>query len=239
MLRYNLVSKYIVGLRFFKRSTYPEGINASISWFQIHSGLLSRIHPICKAMGLVNTHTQWIWKVLWRLFGTSGPFTARTPLCCRPGWCRVVPRPRRSDLRVLWRPFLRPGLRSSVILVVIPSLISKPLEVLATQSGWNLQQTLGFHLTSVSQVAWAGQKLLKKSPQNMITFFVPRDIPVLAASEFFFKLCLDTRGRSNHFAQSLNFELKFFLDNHFMTKIGSRVLWIHFFPRNLVRMAKN
>ena len=48
--------------------------------FQIYSGLLSRIHSICKAMGLVNTHGLLIWKVLWRLFGTFVPFTARTPL---------------------------------------------------------------------------------------------------------------------------------------------------------------
>ena len=39
--------------------------------FQIYSGLLSRIHPICKAMGLVNTHELLIWKVFWGLFGTS------------------------------------------------------------------------------------------------------------------------------------------------------------------------
>ena len=56
-------------------------------WFQIYSGLLSRIHPICKAMGLVvNTHAPSIWKVLWRFFSTSGPFTTRNP-CCRPCWC--------------------------------------------------------------------------------------------------------------------------------------------------------
>ena len=41
--------------------------------FQIYSGLLSRIHPICKAMGLVNTHALLIWKALWGLFRTSGP----------------------------------------------------------------------------------------------------------------------------------------------------------------------
>ena len=54
-----------------------------------------------------------------------------------------------------------------------------------------------------------------------MTFLVPIDIPELAASDFFFKLCLDTRGHSDHFAQKLNFELKIFLDIHFMTKIGS------------------
>ena len=40
----------------FRRSTYPEGIDKIFQLFQIYSGLLSRIHSICKAMGLVNTH---------------------------------------------------------------------------------------------------------------------------------------------------------------------------------------
>ena len=39
----------------------------TFQWFQIYSGLLSRIHPICKAMRLVNTHPLLILKVLWRL----------------------------------------------------------------------------------------------------------------------------------------------------------------------------
>ena len=55
----------------------------------------------------------------------------------------------------------------------------------------------------------------------------------------FFKLCLATRGRCNHFSQSWNFELKIFLDIHFLTKIGSTGLWIHFLPQIWVKMAKN
>ena len=48
--------------------------------FQIYSGLLSRIHPICKAMGLVNTHVLLIWKVLLDFSGRHGSITARTSL---------------------------------------------------------------------------------------------------------------------------------------------------------------
>ena len=54
-----------LALGLLERSTYPKGIDGNISvLFQIYSGLLSRIHPICKAMGLVNTHRLLIWKVL-------------------------------------------------------------------------------------------------------------------------------------------------------------------------------
>ena len=58
--------------------------------FQIYSGLLSRIHPICQVMGLINTHGLLIWKVLWRLFRTTVPLAARTHACCRPCGCRTL-----------------------------------------------------------------------------------------------------------------------------------------------------
>ena len=48
-----------------------------------------------------------------------------------------------------------------------------------------------------------------------------------------------SRWQCNHFSQSLNFELKIFLDINFMTKIGSRGLWIHFLPKNQSKWPKD
>ena len=63
---YVLATKYTIGLRFVLKIDIciPKGLMFMFQLFQIYSGLLSRIHPICKAMGLVNTHGLLIWKVL-------------------------------------------------------------------------------------------------------------------------------------------------------------------------------
>ena len=94
-------------------------------------------------------------------------------------------------------------------------------------------------IKNYSQFAWTVPELLKRWPQNTIIFLVPMNIPEFAPSDFFFKLCFATRGRCNYFSQSWNFELKIFLDFHFMTKIGSTGQWIYFLPQKCVKMAKN
>ena len=103
-------------------------------FFQIYSGLLSESTRSVRQWGLVNTHGLLIWKVLWRLFGTPVPFTARTPqlssgpvVCkyqttsleklrpCHWGWCFSVP----------WSPGQRrlkqfiTGIMSDTLIIVI------------------------------------------------------------------------------------------------------------------------
>ena len=89
-----------------------------------------------------------------------------------------------------------------------------------------------------STVGLSQSETVKKNHHKIWSHFWSYRHSWIGREWIFFKLCLDTRGRSNHFAQSLNFEPKYFLDNYFLTKIGSRVLWIHFFQKNLVEMAK-
>ena len=52
-------------------------------------------------------------------------------------------------------------------------------------------------------------------------FFIPRTIPEIAASAFFPVTVWTPGGAAIIFAQSWNFELKFFVDDPFMQKITS------------------
>ena len=59
-------------------------------------------------------------------------------------------------------------------------------------------------------------------------FFMPMIIPEFAISSFFIVTVWTPGGAAIIFAQSWNFELKFFLDIPFMKKIGSGDVKIHF-----------
>ena len=59
-------------------------------------------------------------------------------------------------------------------------------------------------------------------------FFIPITITEIAASNFFPVTVWTPGGAAIIFAQSWNFELKFFLDIPFMKKIGSGGVKIHF-----------
>ena len=59
-------------------------------------------------------------------------------------------------------------------------------------------------------------------------FFIPITIPEIAASTFFLVTVWTPGGAAIIFAQSWNFELKFFLDITFIRKIGSGGVKIHF-----------
>ena len=93
-------------------------------------------------------------------------------------------------------------------------------------------------IKNYSQFAWTGQELLKKWPQNMMIFLVPMNIPEFAPSDFFQTLFHHQRALQLFFSK-LEFWAEFFLDIHFITKVGSRGLWIHFLLQKCVKMAKN
>ena len=90
-----------------------------------------------------------------------------------------------------------------------------------------------------SQLAWTGQKLLKKMTAKYDDIFGTYEHSWVGRKWFFLKLCLATRGRCNHFSQNWNFELKIFLDIHFMTKIGSMGLWIYCLSKNESKWPKD
>ena len=94
-------------------------------------------------------------------------------------------------------------------------------------------------LAALSQLAWTGQKLLKKMTAKYDDIFGTYEHSWVGRKWFFLKLCLATRGRCNRFSQNWNFELKIFLDIHFMTKIGSMGLWIYCLSKNESKWPKD
>ena len=98
---------------------------------------------------------------------------------------------------------------------------------------------LGHKEINCTQLAWTGQKLLKKMTAKYDDIFGTYEHSWVGRKWFFLKLCLATRGRCNHFSQNWNFELKIFLDIHFMTKIGSMGLWIYCLSKNESKWPKD
>ena len=95
------------------------------------------------------------------------------------------------------------------------------------------------NIPTSSQLAWTGQKLLKKMTAKYDDIFGTYEHSWVGRKWFFLKLCLATRGRCNRFSQNWNFELKIFLDIHFMTKIGSMGLWIYCLSKNESKWPKD
>ena len=67
---------------------------------------------------------------------------------------------------------------------------------------------------------------------------VPLNIPELVSHEIFLIRVRLPGGAAIIFAQSLNFELKYFVDNQFMQKINSTGVESHFLPKKLDKTAK-
>ena len=65
------------------------------------------------------------------------------------------------------------------------------------------------------------------------------NIPEFAPSDFFSNFVSPPEGAAIIFLKVEILSWIFFLDIHFITKIGSRGLWIHFLPQKCVKMAKN
>ena len=84
---------------------------------------------------------------------------------------------------------------------------------------------------SLPPLAWTGQKLLKKCPKNRNIFLVPLNIPELVSREIFLIRVRLPGGAAIIFAQSWNFELKFFVDNPFMKKTTLQVWEVIFCPK--------
>ena len=80
---------------------------------------------------------------------------------------------------------------------------------------------------------------VKKMTAKYDDIFVTYEHSWVGRKWFFLKLCLATRGRCNRFSQNWNFELKIFLDIHFMTKIGSMGLWIYCLSKNESKWPKD
>ena len=83
------------------------------------------------------------------------------------------------------------------------------------------------------------QNYKNKSPQNNYIFLIPLNIPDFAASIIFLIHVRLPGGTTIIFAQSWNFELKFFVDNPFMQKINSIGVWSHFLPKNEPKQPKD
>ena len=71
-----------------------------------------------------------------------------------------------------------------------------------------------------------------KSPQNNYIFLIPLNISDFAASIVFLISVWLPGGAAIIFAQSWNFELKFYVDNPFMKKTNSTSVRSHFLPQN-------
>ena len=69
--------------------------------------------------------------------------------------------------------------------------------------------------------------------ENRNLFLVPLNIPELVSSEIFLIRVWFPGGAAIIFAQSWNFELKFFVDDPFMQKIISLGVGSHFLPKNV------
>ena len=69
--------------------------------------------------------------------------------------------------------------------------------------------------------------------------FIPITIPEFDTSGFFPVTVWTPGGAAIVFAQSWNFELKFFLHILFVRKIGSRVVIIHFLIQKGFKCTKN
>ena len=70
-------------------------------------------------------------------------------------------------------------------------------------------------------------------------FFIPMTIPEFARSSFFIVTVWTPGGAAIIFAQSWNFELKFFVDNPFMKKINSTGVESLFLPKNETKEPKD
>ena len=70
-------------------------------------------------------------------------------------------------------------------------------------------------------------------------FFIPMTTPEFATSSFFIVTVWTPGGAAIIFAQSWNFELKFFVDNPFMQKINSTGVESHFLPKNETKQPKD
>ena len=68
---------------------------------------------------------------------------------------------------------------------------------------------------------------------------VPLNIPELVSREIFLIRVRLPGGAAIIFAQSWNFELKFFVDNPFMQKINSTGVESHFLPKNETKQPKD
>ena len=86
-------------------------------------------------------------------------------------------------------------------------------------------------------LAWRYPKLKNKWPQNSYIFLIPLNIPDFAASIVFLICVRLPGGAAIIFSQSWNFELKFFVDNPYVKKIGTRSFWIHFLSKNKFKTA--
>ena len=85
-------------------------------------------------------------------------------------------------------------------------------------------------------LAWRYPKLKKKWPQNSYIFLIPLNIPDFATSIVFLICVRLLGGAAIIFSQSWNFELKFFVDNPYVKKIGTRSFWVYILPKNKVKI---
>ena len=87
-------------------------------------------------------------------------------------------------------------------------------------------------------LASTGQKLLKKCQKKRNIFLVSLTIPELISREIFLIHVQLPGGAAIIFAQSWNFDLKFFVDNPFMQKINSTGMGSHFLPKKCSKEPK-
>ena len=80
---------------------------------------------------------------------------------------------------------------------------------------------------------------LKKCSKNKNIYLVPLNILELVSHEIFLIRVRLPGGAAIIFAQSWNFELKFFVDNPFMQKINSTGVESHFLPKNETKQPKD
>ena len=97
------------------------------------------------------------------------------------------------------------------------------------------ESSTGFSV--ITLLAWRYPKLKNKWPQNSYIFLIPLNTPDFAASIVFLICVRLPGGAAIIFSQSWNFELKFFVDNPYVKKIGTRSFWIHFLSKNKFKTA--
>ena len=91
---------------------------------------------------------------------------------------------------------------------------------------------------SNTQLAWTGEKLLKKWPQNMIIFLVPMNIPEFAPSDFFSNFVSPPEGAAIIFLKVGILSWIFFWTFILLQKLALGVCESIFCPKNVSKWPK-
>ena len=119
-----------------------------------------------------------------------------------------------------------------------PEYISKSVQN-AKSSDQKILTTYPSPIVRCTHTNKGPEKLLKKMTAKYDNIFSTYEHSWVCPNWFFFQTLFHHQRAQQLFFSKLEFWAEFFLDIHFITKVGSRGLWIHFLLQKCVKMAKN